>query len=83
MSYLVGAEPARTDADRLKAEQSQTTQDGGQHHDRISLAQQDTDAAPGSGSVEITIAQRMVSASTGSFLTSLLGMALLYSTCFC
>ena len=74
MSYLVGAERARTDDDRLKAGQDHTTQDGGQRHDRISVAQQDTMA---SGGTEITIAQRMVSASAGSFLTSLLGTALL------
>lgn len=44
----------------------------GQRHDRISLTEQNTAKMSGSSSDEITVTQRMVSATVGSVLTSLL-----------
>lgn len=49
-----------------------------QRHDRISVTDRDTSNMSGSnkssGQDEITVTQRMVSATVGSVLTSLLGM---------
>lgn len=48
-----------------------------QRHDRIEGLKQKRDprGGPGSGNVEITLAQKMMSAVSGSIFTSLLGMA--------
>ncbi|KIV80195.1 hypothetical protein PV11_07714 [Exophiala sideris] len=44
----------------------------GQRHDRIQVEKPDTGKMPGSGDFEITTTQRMISATWGSILTSLL-----------
>lgn len=45
----------------------------GQRHDRVQVQKQDTGNMSGSGDFEITTTQRMISATWGSVLTSLLG----------
>jgi hypothetical protein len=45
----------------------------GQRHDRVPLLQQNTGNMAGSDNVEITTTQRMISATWGSVLTTLLG----------
>lgn len=46
----------------------------GQRHDRIQLQKQDTSTMAGSNpSTDITVTQRMISATVGSIATSLLG----------
>ena len=46
----------------------------GQRHDRVLLQKQDTDDMSASDKLNITTGQRMISATVGSVLTSLLGM---------
>src|SRR5579859_2720838 len=54
----------------------------GQQHDRIQLPTQDTNsnmASSSSANTEITVTQRMIAATGGSLLTSLLGATPFYS----
>src|SRR2546421_10534506 len=54
----------------------------GQQHDRIQLPKQDTNsnmASSSSANTEITVTQRMIAATGGSLLTSLLGATPFYS----
>ena len=58
-------------------QQHQTLHDvpEGQRHDRIQLQKQDTSAMAGyNPSTDITVTQRMMSATVGSIATSLLGV---------
>jgi hypothetical protein len=48
----------------------------GQQHDRIPVSQQDTNAMASSGEGNISTTQRMISATWGSILTSLLGRSI-------
>lgn len=68
MSYAIGSEPARSH----DTEQSYHDAEG-QQHDRIQLKKQDIDTMAASNVPDITITQRMISATWGSVLTSLLG----------
>ena len=76
MSYAFGSQPASSNVN--SAEQRPSQQDGsdGQRHDRIHLEKQgtDTNSMSGSRSQDISVTQRMISATWGSILTSLLGM---------
>ena len=67
MSYATGSQPARI------LDDAADYGGDGQRHDRIPLAEQDSTMA-GSGDVEISVTQRMVSATWGSILTALLGV---------
>jgi hypothetical protein len=68
MSYAIGSEPARTHNDQQKYHDAE-----GQQHDRIQLQKQDTSSMAASNVPDITVTQRMISATWGSVLTSLLG----------
>jgi hypothetical protein len=48
----------------------------GQQHDRIPVSQQDANAMAPSGEGNISTTQRMISATWGSILTSLLGQSI-------
>ena len=69
MSYIAGSEPARIHESTPDA----GTVTYGQRHDRILLSEQKTTTMAGSGGTDISVTQRMVSATWGSILTSLLG----------
>jgi hypothetical protein len=70
MSYTFGSEPATTH----EHDSHQSFHDAeGQRHDRIPIQKQDTSTMAGSNAPDITITQRMISATVGSVLTSLLG----------
>ena len=76
MSHTFTAEPAQSIGKHQQAlghDAQQQLQAEGQRHDRIQLSQQDTGNMSGSANVEITTTQRMISATWGSLLTSLLG----------
>lgn len=85
MSYSFTAEPAQSLDEHPLSEQAlghdAKSPPTGQRHDRVQVQEPNptTGEMPGSGSgsdtVEITTYQRMVSATWGSVLTSLLGMS--------
>lgn len=82
MSYTLASEKA-LDFDQHHSAPFDNAEEG-QRHDRISSAQDNTTDPPGRsamsssyGKDEITVTQRMVSATVGSVLTSLLGEAFL------
>lgn len=69
MSYTFGSQPA------TQHPTQQSYQDAeGQQHDRVQLSKQDNSTMASSSTPDITISQRMISATWGSVLTSLLGM---------
>ena len=73
MSYAFGATPASKHQGSPDTADSQDVHEG-QQHDRIQLQEQDNSSMAGSGSQDITATQRMISATWGSVLTSVLGM---------
>src|ERR1700742_5404375 len=87
MSYSFTAQPAQSldeppiSQHALGHNAQQLLQPEGQRHDRIPFSQQTPSTMGGSGNVEITTTQRMVSATWGSILTTLLGTSL--SQCDC
>ncbi|KIW24590.1 uncharacterized protein PV07_10296 [Cladophialophora immunda] len=78
MSYSFTAEPAQSldehplSQHALGHDAQQQPQTEGQRHDRVPVSQQDTGNMSGSNTIEITTTQRMISATWGSILTSLL-----------
>ena len=69
MSYFFGSDSATLHTQ----DTSQSLQDAaGQRHDRIQLEKQDTSTMAASSATDITLSQRMISATVGSVLTSLL-----------
>ena len=77
MSYSFSPRPAQSHDEHLLS-QSPLGHGGeeeiqGQRHDRIQFQERNTATMPGSGDFEITTTQRMMSATVGSVLTSLLG----------
>jgi len=81
MSYPFTAAPAQSLDEHLLSQHAlghdAKAQSNGQQHDRVQLSEQNTNSGrmSGSGDVEITTYQRMISATWGSVLTSLLGMS--------
>ena len=73
MSYAFGATPASKHEGFSDKADSQDVHEG-QQHDRVQLQKQDNSAMAGSGSQDISATQRMISATWGSVLTSVLGM---------
>lgn len=78
MSYSFTAQPAQSldehplSQHALDHNAQQLLQPEGQRHDRIPFSQQTPSTMAGSGNVEITTTQRMISATWGSILTTLL-----------
>jgi hypothetical protein len=72
MSLAFGSQPAASDDE---SQQSPQYASDGQRHDRILLEEPvtTTNKMTNSGAVEISTTQRMVSATWGSVLTTLLG----------
>lgn len=82
MSYI-GSEPARVHEERERVLDPALVPNG-QRHDRISIEKQNSSPMAGAGgAVEISVTQRMISATWGSILTSLLGInsSNLWETC--
>ena len=81
MSYPFTAQPAHSldepalSNHALGHDAQLQLQTEGQLHDRVPVPQQDNSNMSGSGHVEITTTQRMISATWGSVLTTLLGMS--------
>jgi hypothetical protein len=81
MSYPFTAAPAQSldehplSQHALGHDAQQQLQIEGQRHDRVPFSQQSTANMSGSDKVEITTTQRMISATWGSVLTTLLGMS--------
>jgi hypothetical protein len=72
MSSIFGSQPA---ASQIDTDRNQQDAGDGKRHDRILLEEQDTTASnmSNSGAGEISTTQRMISATWGSVLTTLLG----------